>query len=103
MSQKSPYPDIGPLLFSADDTLQLLTSLEVHKTPGPDQIPPQLLRLACHAIAPILTLIFNSSFHQGETPSNWKNVNIVPIHKKGEKSLASTYRPISNSTVVLFK
>jgi len=99
MSEESPYPDIGPLSFSVDDTLQLLTSLEVHKAPGPDQIPSQLLRLASHEIAPILTLIFNSSLHQGKPPSNWKNANIVPIHKKGDKSLASNYRPISLTSI----
>jgi len=99
MPEESPHPHIGPLSFSADDTLQLLTSLEVHKAPGPDQIPPQLLRLACHEIAPILTLIFNSLLHQGEPSSNWKNANIVPMHKKGDKSLASNYRPISLTIV----
>ena len=77
MPEESPNPYIRPLSFSA--ALQLLTSLEVHKAPGPDQIPPHLLRLACHETAPIL---FNSSLHQGEPPSNWKNVNIMPIHKK---------------------
>ena len=50
------------------DTRQLLTSLEVHKAPGPDQIPPHLLQLDCHEIAPILKLIFNLSLHQGELP-----------------------------------
>ena len=82
MPEGSPYPDIRPLLFSAADTFQLLTSLEAHKAPRPDQIPPHLLQLDCHEIAPILTLIFNSSLHQGEPPSNWKNANIVPLHKK---------------------
>ena len=64
MPEESLCPDIRLLLFSAADTVQLLTSLEVHKAPGPDQIPPHLLRLACHEIAPILTLIFNSSLPQ---------------------------------------
>ena len=41
--EESPYPDTQPLLFSAADALQLLTSLEAHKAPGPDQIPPHLL------------------------------------------------------------
>jgi len=33
MPEESPYPDIGPLLFSSDDTLQLPTTLEVYKAP----------------------------------------------------------------------
>ena len=70
MPEESLYPDIWPLSFSATDTLRLLTSLDVHKAPGPDQILPHLLWLACHEIAPILTLIFNSSLHQGESLSS---------------------------------
>ena len=42
----------------------------------------------------MLTLIFNSSLHQGELPLDWKHANIVPIFKKGDKSIASNYRPI---------
>jgi len=99
MPEESPYPDIRPLSFSAVDTLQLLTSLEVHKASGPDQIPPHLLRLACYDIAPILTLIFNSSLHQGEPPSNYKNAKIVQMHKNGDKLLASNCRPISLTSI----
>ena len=38
---ESPYPDIQPISFTYADVSQLLTTLEVHKAPGPD-----LLQLA---------------------------------------------------------
>jgi len=47
----------------------------------------------------VLTLIFNSSLHQGELPLDWKHANIVPIFKKGDKSLVSNYRPISLTSI----
>ena len=78
----SPYPDIQPLKFNVRDVSKILSALEIQKSSGPDNLPPRLLKTAVHEIAPILTLIFNASMHQGELPLNWKQANIVPIFKK---------------------
>ena len=88
---ESPYPFMQPISITYTDVSQLLTTLDVHKAPGPDKIPSQLFQLASQEIAP---LIFNSSLHQGELPMDWKRANIVPVFKKGDKTLASNYRPI---------
>ena len=68
----SPYPDIQPLKFQVNDVAEILSTLEIQKSPGPDNLPPRLLKSAVHEIAPILTLIFNASFQQGELPFEWK-------------------------------
>ena len=68
----SPYPDIQPLKFHVNDVAEILSTLEIQKSPGPDNLPPRLLKSAVHEIAPILTLIFNASFQQGELPFDWK-------------------------------
>ena len=65
---ESPYPDIQPISITYADVSQLLTTLDVHKAPGPDKIPSHLFQLTSQEIAPVLTLIFNSSLHQGELP-----------------------------------
>ena len=46
-------------------------------------------------VAPILTLIFNTSLHTGKTPKDWKHANVAPAFKKGEKYKPINYRPIS--------
>ena len=96
---ESPYLDIQPISITYADVSQLLTTLNVHKAPGPDKIPSHLLQLASQEIAPVLTLIINSSLHQGELPMDWKSANIVPVFKKGDKTLASNYRPISLTSI----
>ena len=45
--------------------------------------------------APHLTTIFNTSITKGEVPTDWLQANVIPIFKKGEKYLASNYRPVS--------
>ena len=65
------------------------------KASGPDQIPNKILReLAIH-LAPVLTSLFNQSLLSETLPSDWKTANVTPVFKKGNRSLASNYRPIS--------
>ena len=55
---------------------------------------PRLLGLTT-TIAPILTDIFNRSYRSGVMPDDWREANVVPAYKKGKKTLAENYRPIS--------
>jgi hypothetical protein len=50
----------------------------------------------------MLTTLFQASINQGTIPPEWKEADVVPIFKKGDKSRASNYRPVS-LTVVTYK
>ena len=66
---------------------KLLKSLNPHKAAGPDQFKLVVLQTLLHAeFAPILQVIFQKSLDSGKLPYIWKEVNISPIFKKGEKS-----------------
>jgi len=51
-------------------------------------------------LAPSLTLIFQASLHRGDVPDDWKKVQVVPIHKKGDRSSPGNYRLISLTSIV---
>ena len=38
---------------------------------------------------------FNLSLRLGKLPLEWKRSNVVPVFKKGDKSVISNYRPMS--------
>ena len=46
-----------------------------------------------------LRKIFNNSIQKGEVPTDFKLANVTPIFKKGDKKLASNYRPISLTSI----
>ncbi|CAB3993425.1 Hypothetical predicted protein [Paramuricea clavata] len=72
-----------------------LEALDVTKATGPDGIPAHLLKETASVIAPSICKLFNKSSTLGIVPNEWKNVNVVPVFKKGEADYTESYRPIS--------
>ena len=69
--------------------------LNVNKSCGPDLMSPRLLKEGSSVLAEPYSLLFTSSLRLGHIPSPWKDGNITALHKKGNRSLPSNYRPIS--------
>ena len=61
-------------------------------------MPTRFLRELSSEVAPVLSTIFRFSLITGKVPSQWRNANVTPVFKKGDKSLASNYRPISHTS-----
>ena len=91
--------DIAPITIDMHGVKNLLDNLDTHKATGPDNIPTRLLKQLSPELSPILTLIFQASLQQCQVPADWKTANTIPVHKKGNCSIPSTYRPISLTSV----
>ena len=74
---------------------QYLFLLNCNKASGPDLISPRLLKEGCEILSRPLTKIFNLCLSSSYFPLIWKQANVVPVHKKGDKTNVSNYRPIS--------
>ena len=78
---------------------KLLDSINPNKAQGPDELPARVLKETASEITPILTEIYNKSLQTGIVPDDWRNANISPIFKKGEKHIAGNYRPVSLTSI----
>ncbi|CAM4696941.1 unnamed protein product [Caretta caretta] len=76
-----------------------LEKLDVHKSMGPDELHPRMLKELAAVIAEPLAIIFENSWRTGEVPDDRKKANVVPIFKTGKKEDPGNYRPVSLTSV----
>ena len=55
----------------------------------------RMLKLSQKSILKPLKLIFKNCLRTRPFSDQWKKGNVVPIHKKGDKQLTESYRPVS--------
>ncbi|XP_048580104.1 uncharacterized protein LOC116603374 isoform X1 [Nematostella vectensis] len=87
-------------LVSNTKVLKLLGCLSNAKATGIDKISGKILKCAAHAISPSLTYIFNNSIISNCFPDEWKMARVLPLFKKGSKTIPDNYRPISILPVI---
>ena len=80
---------------------KILLNIKTNKAQGPDKIHGKVLKECAVSLAYPLSIIFNTCFRTGQLPLEWKIANVVPIHKKGNKSNVENYRPISLTSLVM--
>ena len=79
----------------------ILNNLDVNKAQGPDNINGTVLKHCSESLAYPLSKLFKLTYNVGCLPSEWKTSNIVPVHKKDNKSKEQNYRPISLISLVM--
>jgi len=82
-------------LVKEDCVRDHLTNLDAHKSMGPDEMHPQVLRELADVIVEPPSIIFERSWRTGEVPEDWRKANVTPIFKKGKKEDSGNYRPVS--------
>ena len=97
--KSDPFPVMPDFCLTSPEVEKLLAGLNPSKAAGPDGVPCRVLKILAPQIAPVLTFIFNQSLETGVLPADWKQANVTPIHKKGDRTEAKNYRPVSLTSV----
>ncbi|CAL4244482.1 unnamed protein product [Meganyctiphanes norvegica] len=91
---------IGNITITPEMVEKKLEKLNINKSCGPDEIHPHVLQKTAKAMSKPLAIIFQKSLDEGICPKEWKCANVTPIHKKGDRTEPSNYRPVSLTSQV---
>lgn len=90
---------VNDINFSSSVVKEKICKLRPYSTPGADKITSKLLIDHSDILAEPLAHIFNLSMSSGIVPQDWREANVTPIFKKGSKSKAENYRPVSLTSI----
>uniref|UniRef100_A0A1X7U9N4 Reverse transcriptase domain-containing protein n=1 Tax=Amphimedon queenslandica TaxID=400682 RepID=A0A1X7U9N4_AMPQE len=94
-SLQTPAQTLDSIEISIEDVLSALVSLNPSKATGIDGIPAHLLKSCATPLCEPIHHLFVQCFAQSYLPLEWRTHLITPIHKSGNKSSVTNYRPIS--------
>ena len=94
-------PLMEDIVVTKEGVTKLLKCLNPSKALGPDELHPtcRVLKELATELGPIFAHIFQQSIYSGEIPKEWTLANSSPLFKKGDRSLACNYRPVSLTCV----
>ena len=90
-----PFTQMGEITVDPKGVLKQFNNLKIHTTSGPNGLSARVLTECSSEIAPILALIYNELLAQGTVPGEWRQANVSPVFKKGDKYDAANYRLVS--------
>jgi len=106
-----PEPDTVFIGQSVDDGLNTilinekivynkLAELNVNKSVGVDDLHPKLLFELRNELVKPLSKLFSLSVKSAHVPQDWKDANVTPLFKKGNRHQPENYRPISLTSII---
>ena len=83
--------------FTVTDSavLSALKSVAPNKACGADNISARIISECANELVVPMTKICNLSVRGGIFPERWKQANIIPLFKKGDKKIPGNYRSVS--------
>eukprot|EP00438_Fugacium_kawagutii_P028838 Skav229822 [mRNA] locus=scaffold2672:76324:80457:- [translate_table: standard] len=101
-----PLVDMDPALFPTDwQLLRGLRRVKAGRIPGPNELPPELLKAAAPVFARQMSLLTNKIVATAKEPLTWKGGRTCPLYKgSGSPQKPESYRSIfiSDYTAKLF-
>ena len=89
----------NPFTIDIKTIRRRIRTIGKNKSVGPDRVPGELLKMG-EAMIPYLVRLLEIIMNNGTLPGDWRRATVVSVHKGGDRSLVSNYRPVSLTSVV---
>jgi len=86
-------------LVEEDCVRDHFSNLDTHKSIGPNEMHPRVLRELVDVIAEPPSIIFERSWRTGEVPEDWTKASVTPVFNKGKKEDPGNYRVDSLTSI----
>ncbi|XP_067128376.1 uncharacterized protein [Centruroides vittatus] len=81
--------------FTLKELDEIINKTRINTSPGNDHIPTKFLKTLSNQARVKLLQLFNSMYKTTNYPDSWNSVILSMIHKKGDKTSPTNYRPIA--------
>ncbi|XP_061381710.1 uncharacterized protein LOC133319855 [Danaus plexippus] len=81
--------------FTENEVLKQITRLKPEKSPGPDGITNECIKVAKNLLLTPITILWNKILDEEAVPHQWMTSEIILLYKKGDPADIGNYRPIS--------
>ncbi|GBP82520.1 RNA-directed DNA polymerase from mobile element jockey [Eumeta japonica] len=81
--------------ISETEVQRHIKALKTDKSPGPDNLTNETLKIGAPLLIPYLKLLFNEVVESEQVPDQWRLSQIILLYKKGNPLEVGNYRPIS--------
>ncbi|CAG4933715.1 unnamed protein product [Colias eurytheme] len=90
------YTDTTPTVqFSEKEILKQIMRLKLEKSPGPDGITNECIKVAQTLLLAPITILWNKILDDEAVPHQWLESEITLLYKKGDPADLGNYRPCS--------
>ena len=86
---------LNSIHFSSSDIAKIISHLDLNKAHDHDMLSIRMIKLRGNSICKPLWISFNDRLNEVKFRHEWKKVDAVPVHKKGNKRSLKNYRPVS--------
>jgi len=89
-----------PFITDIKTIRRRIKAIGKNKSVGPDRVSGEILKLGGEAMISYLGRLLDVTMNNGTLPGDRKRATVIPVHKGGDRSLVTNYRPVSLTSVV---
>ena len=77
--------------FDERDFLDAIKAMGRYSAAGPDKFPAIILKECGRVLTLVVTQLWRSSLDSGDIATKFKSQSVIPLFKKGQRSIAANY------------